>query len=131
MKKHAFKILSTVIIMLVLVISLGIYEVNILSKTAGILSRYIENVEKSTSTGDWKKAETELDKFNADWAKAERIWAILIDHTEIDNIDNTVSRMEKFIEAKDTPSALAETSALKMFIKHIPEKEALTLKNIF
>jgi hypothetical protein len=55
---------------------------------------------------------------------------MLIDHFEIDNIDNSMVRMSKYVEEKSSDDALAELAALRKFIQHIPVKNALSIKNV-
>jgi hypothetical protein len=81
-------------------------------------------------SGDWGNAKARIASVNSDWKSTSKIWTALIDHIEIDNIDASLSKMEKYISVKDTSMALAEIATLQLFIRHIPEKEAFNLKNI-
>ena len=59
------------------------------------------------------------------------MWAILIDHTEIDNIDMALAKIEQYIKTGEKGLALGELSSLELLIRHIPDKEKLSLENIF
>ena len=61
----------------------------------------------------------------------KKTWSTLIDHEEIDNIDMTFARLKAFLEAEDTSSALSEATMLIKSITHIPEREKLSLDNLF
>lgn len=128
---HTTKTLSAIIILLALIMAVGYYSYKTLSQTSRNLENYITEIEENTKQNNWKKAEENLTAVQADWSKVQHTWSVLIDHVEIDNIDSTMSRMEKFIETRDTPSALAEAASLKLYVKHIPEKEFVSLKNLF
>jgi hypothetical protein len=54
-----------------------------------------------------------------------------VDHQEIDNIDITLSRLQRFVETCDKASSLSEASALAKYVSHIPEKELPNMRNIF
>jgi len=103
---------------------------NVLDRTSATLVSSISGIEAGTAANNWKEAEESLRQVRNQWAGISGTWSMLIDHQEIDNIEATLSRMEMFISTRDTPSALAETSALKNYISHIPSKESLNLKNI-
>jgi hypothetical protein len=56
---------------------------------------------------------------------------MLVDHYEIDNIELLLSQLASFVKNKNKNDALSCVSSLKTLIKHIPDKESLSLKNIF
>lgn len=127
---HSVKIISAVVILTALIIGSSLITQRILDKTSTDLQKNIEEVETSTSSGNWTSAEQNLKQIRDKWSKVSATWSMLIDHQEIDNIEFTLSRTEKFIEARDEASALAENSALMNYVRHIPLKESLNLKNI-
>lgn len=109
----------------------GIYSISTLKSTASKLEDQIIRVEETAKTENWEAATNILSDTKLDWEKSEKSWAILLDHIEIDNIETSITRVEKFIETKNKSMALAEVATLKQYIKHIPEKESFNLKNIF
>ena len=124
------KVITSIAILVALIVGISIVTQNILYKTAGDLEEYITKAENSAKSGEWSAALQSVQQIQNKWSKIKGIWAILIDHQEIDNIDVTLARMQKFIQCRDTSSALAEASALLKFIGHIPKKETLLLENI-
>ncbi|MGE5458328.1 MAG: DUF4363 family protein, partial [Methanococcaceae archaeon] len=64
------------------------------------------------------------------WNHMKDKWALLLDHQEIDNINISLSKMKEYIKGKNKNDSLAEVSTLKLLFIHIPEKEAISLKNI-
>lgn len=128
---HTAKVLLSISVLLVIIIGLSVFGANVLSNTSGKLERHISRIEGSTTSGDWDNATGYLDDIEKDWTKSEGIWSILIDHIEIDNIENSLTRMKKYIEVKDKALALGEIANLKQYVKHIPQKETFNLRNIF
>lgn len=128
---HTAKILLSISVLLVIIIGLSVFGANVLSNTSGRLEEHISRIEVSTTSGDWDNATGYLDDIEKDWTKSEGIWSILIDHIEIDNIENSLTRMKKYIEVKDKALALGEIANLKQYVKHIPQKETFNLRNIF
>ncbi|NLD47493.1 MAG: DUF4363 family protein [Clostridiaceae bacterium] len=107
------------------------FTLSILSKNALDLEQQINEIESYTVNKDWSSAEESLSIIEENWNKVEKTWAVLLDHMEIDNIDISLIKMAEYIKTKDSALALAEISALKQYVKHIPEKESFNLKNLF
>ncbi len=128
---HSARIALSILALLVIIIGSSLIGANILSNTSGKLSGNIEKVESSTTSEDWNNALKYLDDIEKDWSKSEGIWSILIDHIEIDNIENSLTRMKKYIEVKDRALALGEIANLKQYVKHIPQKETFNFRNVF
>jgi hypothetical protein len=72
-----------------------------------------------------------LNLFKAKWDSIKPIWTILIDHVEIDNIERSYTKTKAFVLNKDFSSASSECSELLLLVNHIPEKEQLSIKNVF
>lgn len=95
------------------------------------MKQSLDSVESSIGSSNWNQADTQLTRMINYWSGVKGYWSALIDHQEIDNIDETLARLQMLIKGKDNASALAEASALKKFIVHIPEREKPSLDNIF
>ncbi len=101
------------------------------SQTAQPLISKTDRIRESIETGDWDKARDHIREFSTFWHDAKSVWTILLNHKEIDSIDMSLAKMEQYIAARETGLALGEISVLNLLIKHIPDKEKLSLKNIF
>lgn len=95
------------------------------------MTGYIDKAEQAVDSNDWLTAKDEITKLFDKWQKTKSVWTLLVDHEEMDNIDTAVSRVKQAIKIKDQVETQAGLAELRMFIEHIPEKEALTLENIF
>lgn len=127
---HTLKVTISIFLILGIIILAGLISFHILDSSSRKIQNQLVEVEKNTAAGDWEKAKAALNSVNQNWEKTSKVWTALIDHIEIDNIDESLSKMEKYILVKDTSMALAELSTLKLFIKHIPDKESFNLENI-
>jgi predicted PurR-regulated permease PerM len=95
------------------------------------LAGYIEEIEKNTEKENWEQALNTVKKVEEDWNKTQRVWCMLIDHMEIDNVNNTMSKISRLIEYREKALALSEMSTLKDYVEHIPDRLALSIENIF
>ncbi|MDR3599967.1 MAG: DUF4363 family protein [Desulfosporosinus sp.] len=120
------------IIVIIVVILLGgswtTYQY--LQTTTQVLGSQLETVEYSLSTHKWEAAQKELHTTQQRWAENKTWWTVLLDHQEIDNIDISLNRLEKYIETQNVSLSLGEVSVLKLQVNHIFDTEQLNLQNI-
>lgn len=128
---HSARPLITLALLCALIIGASFYTSAVLSNDAKKLEDEINAIEESINKADWASAENGLMTIQEEWPKVENTWAILLDHIEIDNIDTSLLRMSKYVETKNVSMAISEISVLRQFVKHIPEKESFSIKNVF
>ncbi|HHV99493.1 MAG TPA: DUF4363 family protein [Clostridiaceae bacterium] len=122
-------ILIAAILIIIVVSSMFVH--NYLKSSSQKIINHIENIEENTRNNDWHKAEEIVSTLESLWSDTKSKWSVLIDHNEIDNIDESLTRVSSYIEEREKKLALAELSLLKQMVQHIPEKEALALENVF
>ena len=122
-------IISSIIILICLVTGILLY--NYIEDTSEEYSSTIDEIKDLVSDENWTKAMDKLDILNKNWDKTEQFWKIIIEHQELDNIDEYFVSVNEYISEEEKPHALAELSILQFYIKHILEKEQLNLQNIF
>lgn len=124
---------SYVIIIIVIgVIGIGgIYSQKYLDRSASQLVGDLEEVKKVVEQEKWKESRDAYAKVNENWDDAHKKWALFTDHYELDNIEMRLIRGQSFIEAEDATNAVVEINEAIMLLEHIPERERLTLYNIF
>lgn len=125
------KVFVLISLLTILIVGTGIFTQSFLKSTSDGLVDQIAKVESNTMSGDWTAAKNNLLPIQDKWSAVKGKWAVLVDHQEIDNIDVTLSRMQKYVQSRDMSSALAEASALLKFVRHIPNKETISLENVF
>lgn len=128
---HTAKILISIAVIVALILGLAFFTNYLLLSDAHSLEEKIKHVESNTKEENWERAEKDLGSILKEWPTVENKWALLLDHAEIDNIEDALTKVAEYIKAKDVPLALAELASLKNYINHIPEKESLNLKNVF
>jgi len=121
-----------IIVTVVALIGLGgAYFQSYLEQTAAELTLELTRVKDRVEEGDWEESKEAFLSFNKKWKRVRNNWAMFTDHFEIDNIEMKLVRSREFIEAKDAVNAAVELSEAIMLLEHIPERERLTLQNIF
>ncbi len=124
------KVFKATLVISAFLIGFGIFAYYYIDTTADRLVAGTEILERGMDSKDWKQTEKNFARLNSLWDKISPKWTILIDHEELDNINITMSRAREFMKARDTAGFTAELAELKLLLKHIPEKEALNIKNI-
>jgi len=127
----AIKTIAAIIAITAAIITVSVFAQKLLFHDSDQLVRSVEKTEEGIKKNDWEQAENQIDQIMRQWEDTKKTWSALVDHQEIDNIDVTVSRLQTLVRSKDDASALQEAAALKKFVGHIPNKEKLTLYNIF
>lgn len=115
---------------LIIVVS-GWLSLSALDSESERMDHQLKELKSEIENQDWTAAEDKLEEFHSKWDKTSKLWSMLIDHYEIDNIELVLSQLASFVKTKDRSEALSQLSSLRTFVKHIPEKEAFRLKNIF
>ena len=118
------------IFFLIVIISGSFLSMYCMSQQSESLQKQLVELERHIDSEDWDKANSLYNNFKQDWTKIDHIWSMLIDHNEIDYINTYIGELEAYLKSQAKTDALAKISSLQWLVKHIPEKEFPTLKNI-
>lgn len=124
------RLFSALFIMIVLVVALGLWINHSLETAAQELSANVRQVSEEINRSHWQQANRHIEVLEKNWQRTGRWWPVVLDHQEIDNIEFSLAKVKEYIASKDKVQSLAQLSELNLMILHLPEKEALTLKNI-
>ncbi len=123
--------LPTIVIIVVLLLGGSLASYRYIETTTQAMGAQLETVEQSISTQKWEGTQKKMNTAQQRWDKTKTWWSVLLDHQEIDNIDISMKRLEKYIEKQDVSLSLGEVSTLKLIVNHIYDTEKFTLGNIF
>ena len=118
-----------ILVILVIIISANFIVINYLENSTDILISKIDEVNQNIE--DKEKAEEIMEELSNEWKNANKIWAIIIPHQELDQIEISLLSAKTAIENEEIHDAHIEINKLEFLIKHINEKEEFSLKNIF
>ena len=94
------------------------------------LTRSIDKISISIEKQQWEAARKQTDKLDKIWQGKAAWWPIMLEHQEIDNIEFSLARFKEYVNCKDKAMAQGQLSELRLMIRHIPQKEAVNIKNI-
>lgn len=125
------KLLVGIIVTVALIISGGLYINQQLQLSSEHLLEQIELVSGAISQNDWAVAAGETDRLEQVWEQQSGWWPIYIEHSEMDNIEFSMAKFKEYVECQNTALALGQLSEIKLMIEHLPQKEEVSLDNIF
>ncbi len=118
------------LVVFVAAVTLGFWTNHKLVASTGDLLENIEMIEIGLENKQWGEARRQTDDLGKMWDEKASWWPTVLDHQEIDNIEFAMSRLKEYIGNQNAALSWGQLSELKLMIKHIPEKEAVTVKNI-
>ncbi|OPY59815.1 MAG: hypothetical protein A4E55_00004 [Pelotomaculum sp. PtaU1.Bin035] len=124
------RLLSVLLIIFAVVVSLGFWTNHLLQASASELLQNIERIEEGLERNQWDDAYAQITELEKAWDKKAKWWPTVLDHQEIDNIEFSMAKAKEYVAKKDIALSWGQLTELKLMIQHIPEKEAIRLKNI-
>lgn len=125
------RLLIVLMIVFLAVISLGFWTNHQLAASTADLMRQIDGLAEDIKKGDWEGATNKMARLERTWEKKAGWWPMVLDHQEMDNIEFAMARFRGYIASQNSSLSRGQLSELKVMIKHIPEREAVSFKNIF
>lgn len=124
------RLLLALLIIFAAVISLGFWTNHLLQASASELLQNIGQIEQGLERNQWDMAYAQTTELEKAWDEKAKWWPTVLDHSEIDNIEFSMAKVKEYVATKNTALSRGQLSELKLMIKHIPETEAIELKNI-
>lgn len=125
------KTLITAIIGYIVVITFAICIQKYLENSSEELVIQIDTLMEAVENDKINESIEIREKVQEKWDDTQNKWAALIDHEEIDNIEETMHRVEMLIgDPEEKVELLSELNRLSFYLKHIPEREAFSLENV-
>lgn len=121
----------TIAILLILLLGGSYASSRFIEATTLTLDTQLDTVEQAISDQKWEVSLDALNKAQQRWDKSKSWLTILLDHQELDDIDVSIERLNKYIEAQSLALSLGELSTLRLQVGHISDSEQLTVRNIF
>ena len=126
---------ETIIIITILTIIIGgdLFINNYLKDTSQSLIGDLKDLKNKINDGSYeiKELTKEAKKIDNKWQETERTWAIIVLHSELDQIETSLIKMKTEIKEDNLDIAQEELETSIFLINHISEKEKYCLKNVF
>lgn len=121
----------SLLLLLSLIILVGIGNYCLLNRDARILLDSVRKVQEAVEKDNWQEARTYFHETRSSWQKMRAYWPMTVHHQEMDRIEESMNKLKSYLRHENKTEAMAEMYNLIYFIKHIPQKEAFNLQNVF
>lgn len=126
-----FKETIICIIIIVTILSLDIMTQKYTKNVTNEITKMLENLEQKITQNNSENIQEDSSKLKKEWDLYHKKLAYYIEHDELEKVDNAIVTMNSYIETKEYSDAKAEIAEVKFVLKHIQQKNILTLENIF
>jgi len=100
---------------------------NGLEKLKTDLNNELENNTKKSND----RVLNEIEKVKENWESRHDKLAYYIEHNELEKVENNLTALDSFVRTEEYADAIKELDESVFVLKHIQEKYAFNLKNIF
>ena len=107
------------------------YTVESVNDISGKLEELRKEAIKDPSQIEDEKIENTLSEIESSWDVRHNKLSYFIEHTEIEKVENNLTSVRSFIETKSYSDAISELDKANFLLKHIEDKYAISLENIF
>lgn len=133
MKKE---IIVCIIIVIAIIVG-NIVTQNYTVKSIGILSEELEELKKDVIEAENNGEEVneniknKKEEIKKEWENRHDKLAYFIEHDELEKVETDLTALNSFIETKEYAEAISELDKCVFVLKHIEDKYAFNLQNVF
>ena len=125
-----------VIIIIIAIVSIDVLTNNYTKKNFGRIDEKLEEIKKiglSLINEEYKEDElkTKLGELEKDWHNINSKTAFFLEHDELEKINSSMIKFKSYFELEEYTEAIPELENCKFILKHLQDKEAIDLINLF
>jgi len=125
------KTLTTAIVGFIVIIISGVFIQKYLENSSESLLKDVDALKFLISVNKNELTNKVKEPLLEEWEKTKKIWSVLIDHSELDSIEEIIKRIEILLSnTEEETELLAELNRLEFYLEHIPQKERFEIENI-
>ena len=125
MKSVISALVIFIIIITILVVSCA-YTENIVNE----MLHYVYENEIFFAKNDWMKSSDKISKIDTVWKNARNVMVILFNHTVIEKIDTSISKLNNAVKLQKNEDFLYESENLKLLLKNLIEQQKISVGNV-
>ena len=125
-----------VIIIIIAIVSIDVLTNNYTKKNFGRIDEKLEEIKKiglSLINEEDKEDElkNKLGELEKDWHNINSKTAFFLEHDELEKINSSMIKIKSYFELEEYTEAIPELENCKFILKHLQDKEAIDLINLF
>ena len=95
------------------------------------LTQLRQNLINKYDKIDEEKAKKEMENIEKEWENRHDKLAYFIEHDELEKVETNITALKSYIETKKYEESISELDKAEFLLKHIQDKYAFNLENIF
>lgn len=119
------------IAVLILVIAIAFFGIMSLDASCKKLAEALDEIKQTAVTGDREKAIALTDNILDIWDKEEKKISLLVNHEEIDDIEQTIKSLPVYARQDNMEKLEEKSSIAAERVRHIRDKEKISAQNVF
>ena len=125
-----------VIIIIIAIVSIDVLTNNYTKKNFGRIDEKLEEIKQiglSLINEEDKEDELKnnLGELEKDWHNINSKTAFFLEHDELEKINSSMIKFKSYFELEEYTEAIPELENCKFILKHLQDKEAIDLINLF
>jgi hypothetical protein len=125
-----------VIIIIIAIVSIDVLTNNYTKKNFGRIDEKLEEIKQiglSLINEEDKEDElkNKLGELEKDWHNINSKTAFFLEHDELEKINSSMIKFKSYFELEEYTEAIPELENCKFILKHLQDKEAIDLINLF
>ncbi|MEG1997225.1 MAG: DUF4363 family protein, partial [Clostridiales bacterium] len=101
----------------------------IISSAAAICADF-PSLAQTIAAENWAQATQFYRQAHRKWQTAAKIWPLLIDHSDMQDIEIAFIDLQVMLHTQNREQALKEIAGLYYYLNHVPQNQRLSLQNI-
>ena len=121
--------IAAILLLVVLVgaIALHVYTTSLYDR----LQQNFQRLERAVESEDWEAARRESGELQEIWERTDASWTPIMDHRQVDHLDESLTRVFKLLELQNRKDLLLELAVAARSAKRIKDTDIPMLRNIF
>lgn len=107
------------------------YTVDSVEELSNSLSELKVELEKDEENIDKDEMKGKIQSVEDDWKNRHEKLAYFIEHDELEKVETNITSLKSFIVTNEYSEAISELDKSIFVLKHIEEKYAFNLQNVF
>lgn len=126
-----YKETTICICIIILIIWLDILTQNYTKTSTIEITECLSELKKEIEDKSLENAKEKLGELDKKWDEKHDKLAYYIEHDELEKVETNLTSLRSFIEANENSEAVSELDKSVFVLKHIEDKYAFNLQNIF
>ncbi len=125
-----------VIIIIIAIVSIDVLTNNYTKKNFGRIDEKLEEIKQIglrliNEEDKEDELKNKLGELEKDWHNINSKTAFFLEHDELEKINSSMIKFKSYFELEEYTEAIPELENCKFILKHLQDKEAIDLINLF